>query len=171
MKKCSVEKKGKILIDSVEGSLEWHNNADHRKDRGDHNRAKSSLAEVGEEKENIQPIAVSTAMDRHYTALTKKLEYLKSAGTLMAADKFIRDAFQMGRTVRDEVLYAPQKSSGEIKKILITTVKKAKGSEELTDQDHEFIEASVMEIRQTLKKILTQSLREISEESIRRKAQ
>ncbi len=65
---------GKNCIDLVEGILEWHNNADLRKDRGDHNLPESSTP-TGNGSEDIKSISDSSKIDSHYSALIRKVLY------------------------------------------------------------------------------------------------
>ncbi len=162
------EKDGKILIHLVRGILGWYNKADLRKDRGDHQESKNKSVTINGEK--ILTIAESNAIDRHYTALTKKVEFFQTTGQLMSAEKFLKEAFDAARTTRDAVLYIPQKSSPEIKSILIDYTKKMLELEILPESKRDQVDKLVMEIRALLKSNLIAALRELSEENLRKRA-
>ncbi|SMF81520.1 hypothetical protein [Pseudobacteriovorax antillogorgiicola] len=164
-KKAIVEKDGKVFIDIVDGILEWYGNADLRKDRGDHNAPELTAKKQADE--TILPVAESTAIDRHFTAMTRKVEYLKTTGQLMSADKFIREAFQMARTTRDNVLYAPQKASGEIKKMILDFTKRTFDTSDLSEASLDSVDTLTSDIRVFLTKLLTSELRELAEANIK----
>jgi hypothetical protein len=168
LSKSVVIKNDRPFIDEVEGILEWHNNADLRKDRGDHNIPESSTP-TGTSSEDIKSISDSSKIDSHYSALIRKVLYLKETGQLMAAEKFIQEAFQASRTARDSVLYAPQKVSGDIRLLLMELVKNTAEVEELNDFQHQRIDNAVTTIRSLIKSEMIRSMTEISKENLRKK--
>ncbi len=107
----SEEGKPKILV--YEGCVEWYQNKDHRKDR-----------RLGEPSQTLPPDGQemdppdSNKMQRHYDALLSKVSFMKETGTLTTVDKFKTEAFTVARTVRDSLLYLPNESGAELKKLL-----------------------------------------------------
>jgi hypothetical protein len=147
------ERKKVVIYD---GCLEWRDNKDHSKDRGNGVRAKTDLPD------DIMPIEMSVAIEKHFSALTKQLEYLKEAGDLISIDKFRTEAFQAARTTRDAILYVPVATSDEFKGVLKRLLSKFI-SPEVLEAAHKDIEATVGEYRLTLKNALTNSLHAIAE--------
>ncbi|MDQ3234200.1 MAG: hypothetical protein M3Q07_20530 [Pseudobdellovibrionaceae bacterium] len=143
----------KIVV--YDGCLEWRDSKNHSMDRGNGVRADADLGD------NIMPIEVSTAMDRHYTALIKQLLFLKDAGELISIDKFRTESFQTARATRDSILYIPVSTSHEFQGILSRLLANYLSHEELKGAQ-KAITAAASEFRQVLKSSLSKSLHDIA---------
>lgn len=125
----------KVWIDVVAGVLEFYHNADLTKDRGDFVAPSIPLKETAAA--GTMSIQESNAMDRHYTALMKQLEYSEKAATLMPADKFKIETFQAFRAVRDGLLYIPQTISEEVKVKILAMIQSRLGDEQRSSMQSE----------------------------------
>jgi hypothetical protein len=148
--------KPKILV--YEGCVEWHQNKDHRKDRnlGDPSQ---TLPTDGQEMET----ADSNKMQRHYDALLSKVTFLKETGTLTTIDKFKTEAFTVARTVRDSLLYLPNESGAELKKLLSDFLRRRFGEATALDLGGE-VDNLALSFRVYQKQSIKKALREICSE-------
>jgi hypothetical protein len=139
--------KKRIVV--YDGCLEWRDTKQHSKDRGNGVQAATDLPE------DIMPVELSVSIDRHYTALMKKVEFLRETGELTSADKFRQEAFMAARAARDAILNVPVTTNREIYGVIVRLL----SSPPSTANDvQKAAEAAATECRQLLKKAMTKAL-------------
>ncbi len=141
--------KKRIIV--YDGCLEWRESKDHSKDRGNGVLASTDLPT------EIMPVELSVSIDRHYTALMKKVEFLRETGELTSVDKFRQETFMAARAARDAVLTVPVTTNREIYGIIIRLVSSPISTGN-TEEIQKAAEAAANECRQLLKKSLSKAL-------------
>lgn len=106
----SVKRSGKAyIIDAALADEEWAANT--QLDRGEHNN-RLTIADGGEG-ENAS-YAVSRAKKEAYEAELARLKYEQQSGTLVDAEAVKKQAFRVGRMIRDGLLNIPDRVSAEL---------------------------------------------------------
>ncbi len=124
-----VQVDGKTRIKIFEGCLEWQLNKDHRKDRRPDASPHVSQATDSEEMEPVE----SNKIQRHYEALQAKISFEREAENLTSIDKFKSEAFTVGRTTRDNLLYLPNESEREFKRLMTDFIRRNLGDERIAE--------------------------------------
>ncbi|HYX32597.1 MAG TPA: hypothetical protein VE954_05755 [Oligoflexus sp.] len=157
LQKSVTSQSGKPKIFLYEGCVEWHNNKDLAKERySDESPVQTKGLDMGAEMEPTE----SNRKQRHYVALLAELEFLKEAGKLTTIDKFKTEAFTVSRTLRDNLLYIPNESSNEIKRLVSELLRNHFGEQKLNEAAKD-IEAIALSFRVFQKASLTKALRAI----------
>lgn len=138
----------KIVV--YDGCIEWRDTKNHSKDRGNGVQAACDLPE------EIMPVEVSVSIDRHYSALIKKIEFLRETGELISVDKFRTEAFQSARAARDVVLGVPIATNREIFGVILRLLTSPPKPE--ADDIQKSAETAATECRAIIKKALTKAL-------------
>ena len=120
---------GRYEIDLVTAILEWYQNADLSKDRGEHNRP---LLDV----KDLMEIEEARRIREHYLALLEKLEYEKKTRVVLDREPVEKKVFEIFRAARDKILGVPNKFPDEIRAQLLNELEKA--LEELSSNDVNF---------------------------------
>jgi hypothetical protein len=150
-----IQEDGKPKILVYQGCIEWHQNKDHRKDRR-LGEPSMTLPLDGQEMET----ADSNKMQRHYDALLSKVAFLKETGTLTTTDKFKTEAFTVARTVRDSLLYIPNESGAELKKLVSDFLRRRFGEDKALDLGGD-VDDLALSFRVFQKQSIKKALREI----------
>lgn len=109
--KESVTREGKAFkIDVDLADKEWAANTSI--DRGEHNNRKM-LMDAGIEGDTAS-YAASRAKREAYEAELARLKFEQQAGTLVEAEAVKKEAFKIGRTIRDGLLNIPDRVSAEL---------------------------------------------------------
>ncbi len=108
---------GKPRIIISIGCYEWLSNKKHEKDHGTVRRG-------------IMPPDVSSQMDRHYSALLRRIEYEKASGELMPAARQQQEAAEFFRACRDSIWTLPLTVSDIAKSSMVRFVR-GQGDEDL----------------------------------------
>jgi len=75
----------------------------------------------------------SNKIQRHYEALQAKLSFEKEAENLTSTDKFKSEAFTASRATRDNLLYLPNESEREFKRLMIDFIRRNLGEERIAE--------------------------------------
>lgn len=145
--------KKRIIV--YDGCIEWRDNKDHSKDRGNGVRVNAELGD------DVMPIEVSVALERHFSALLKQLDFHRESGELISIDKYRVEAFQIARATRDAILYIPVSTSREIQGVMTRLLASYVPPEKL-ESAQTALEAAASDCRQLLKKALNKSLHELA---------
>jgi phage terminase Nu1 subunit (DNA packaging protein) len=146
----------RIII--YDGCLEWHQNKDLRKDR----KLADQQPEEGDDAEEMTP-AESNRVLRHYEALQAKLSFEKEAGNLISIDKFKTEAFTVARATRDSLLYLPNESEREFKRLLTEFIRNNLGEDRIKDFTRELNDLGLA-FRVYQKSSITKALRDMVSE-------
>lgn len=103
---------GRYEIDLVSAILEWYQNADLSKDRGDHKRP---LVDV----KDLMEVEQARRIKEHYLALLEKLEYEKKTSVVLDKEPVEKQIFEIFRAARDKILSVPNKFPEHREKLLI----------------------------------------------------
>ena len=158
LQKSIVTEDGKPRIAIYDGCIEWHLNKDLRKDR---NLVKQEPDE-GDDAEEMTP-AESNRVLRHYEALQAKLSFEKEAGNLISIEKFKTEAFTVARATRDSLLYLPNESEREIKRLLTDFIRRNLGEDRIKDFTKDLNELGLA-FRVYQKSSITKALRDMVSE-------
>lgn len=151
---------------------EWISNKQHNKDRRGSIASKSAITEqakafvqahTGESEkkiESVMPLAESNAIDRHYAALLKKVDYHERIKELIPVDKFRQEAFQAARSVRDALSYLPQETSAELKRLTLSLLRKHL-AEEGFHKAQKDLDAMTLEFKKIQKASIKKALYEL----------
>jgi phage terminase Nu1 subunit (DNA packaging protein) len=146
----------RIII--YDGCIEWHQNKDLRKDR----KMVDQQPEDGDDVEEMTP-AESNRVLRHYEALQAKLSFEKEAGNLISIDKFKTEAFTVARATRDSLLYLPNESEREFKRLLTEFIRNNLGEDRIKDFTRELNDLGLA-FRVYQKSSITKALRDMVSE-------
>ncbi|HYX32937.1 MAG TPA: hypothetical protein VE954_07465 [Oligoflexus sp.] len=147
---------GKPRIVIYDGCLEWQLNKDHRKDRRPDASPHVSQTSESEEMETIE----SNKVQRHYEALQAKISFEREAVNLTSIDKFKSEAFTAARATRDSLLYLPNESEREFKKLMTDFIRRNFGEERIAEFSKDFGELGLA-FRVYQKASITKALRDM----------
>jgi hypothetical protein len=153
--------KGVPSIVLAMGCFEWISNKDHRKDREPGDDFDPDKIDPNEIMETSQ----SLRMQRHYEALNEKLNFEREAGRLISIDKFRTEAFTAARSVRDSLLYVPNESEVELRRLIFGFLRESFG-EKSVDEHSKKIEEMGLSFRQFQKSSITKALRDLANERL-----